>query len=179
MTINCFIGELVLYLCNSFVTSIPSHHLRLAYYRSIMRFELARGVAIHMGCRFDSWRGLRVGEYSVINARSRLDTRGGIQIGSNVSISESVIILTADHDLCSVEFPGIKRGVVIGDYVFIGTGALVLPGCRLGCGAALGAGSVLTKSIPDYEIWAGCPARPIGKRPSGLSYQLSYRRLFH
>jgi acetyltransferase-like isoleucine patch superfamily enzyme len=69
---------------------------------------------------------------------------------------------------------------VIEDYAFLGRRSTVLQGCRIGRGAVLGAGSVLTKSIPAFEVWAGNPARKIGERKNrDLRYNCRYFRLFH
>jgi acetyltransferase-like isoleucine patch superfamily enzyme len=57
-----------------------------------------------------------------------------------------------------------KSGVVIGDDVLIGAGAVVLPGSRIGRGAVVGAGSVVSGTVPEYAIVAGVPARIIGYR---------------
>src|SRR5690606_37782450 len=102
-----------------------------------------------------------IGVNSVINQDCRIDTRGCVKIGDNVSISASVTILTADHNLKSDRFEGQIKEITIGDDAFIGTNAIILPGCNIGKGAGLGAGSVLTRSIPTQEIWAGNPAKKI------------------
>jgi acetyltransferase-like isoleucine patch superfamily enzyme len=60
--------------------------------------------------RFFDCRGhLAIGENSVINQRCRLDARGGLIIGANVSISPEVHILSADHDVSSIDFSGRTR----------------------------------------------------------------------
>lgn len=53
----------------------------------------------------------------------------------------------------------------IGDYAFVGVNATVMPGVTIGDGAVIGAGAAVTKDVPEYEIWAGVPARKIGERP--------------
>ncbi len=58
-----------------------------------------------------------------------------------------------------------KCPVIIEDYAYLGTGSIVLPGVRIGRGAIVGAGAVVTKDIPPYMIAVGVPARPIKKRP--------------
>jgi len=171
--------EARLFLCNSVVARIPSHFLRTAYYRNVMAFNIHTSATIFGSCRFDSISGLLVDGPSVINRGCRIDTRGKVKIGKNVSISEEVIILTADHDVRDPRCTSRLAAVEIGDYAFVGTRAMILPGCNIGLGGVLAAGSVLTRSIPDYEIWAGVPARKIGKRPTNLMYKAYYRRLFH
>ena len=132
-----------------------------------------------MNCWFDTRRGFKMGCNSVVNQNCRMDNRGGICIGDNVSISAEVCILTADHDLNSPDFVGRPRPVTIEDYVFIGTRAMILPGVILAKGSAVAAGSVVTRNVEPYTIVAGVPARPIGTRVQNLQYEIDYGRLFH
>ncbi len=173
------LSEGLLYITNHIVNHIPFHFFRLAFYRVFLKFEIGLDSVIFMGACFDTIKNFKLGNNSVINQNCRLDNRGGITIGDNVSISAEVCILTADHDLQSYDFVGRTRPVSIEDYVFIGTRAMILPGVTLGKGCAVAAGAVVTKSVPPFTIVAGVPAKSIGKRPTDLQYCLNYRRLFH
>lgn len=144
-----------------------------------MKFFIGRDSSILLKNRFDIKGGLEIGHNSVINGYCRIDNRAGVKIGNNVSISEEVVILTADHDIQDPNFKGRKSKVIIEDYVFIGTRAMILPGVRIGAGAVLAAGALCTKSIPPYEVWAGVPARKIDERNPDLVYNLKYNRLLH
>ena len=92
------------------------------------------------------------------------DTSGDINIGEGVNIGRNVSIFTHEHDH-SKDVPIIGSGVVIssldiGDDVFIGVNVTVLSKVnKIGTGAVIGAGSVLTKDVGEYEIWAGNPAK--------------------
>jgi acetyltransferase-like isoleucine patch superfamily enzyme len=173
-------GELRLYIANNVVSLIPLHWLRLWYYRCIMKFDIGSGSSIFMGCRFDCAEGLKMGKMSTINGECFLDARGKISIGDCVSITSGVWIITSKHDFESQEFIATSGAVVISDYVFIGRRAIILQDCTIGRGAVLGAGSVLTKSIPDFEVWAGNPAKKIGERKlRSFSYDCQYLRLLH
>ena len=173
-----FLGEGLLYFTNHVINHIPLHFIRLGFYRMCLKFDIGSGSAIFMGTWFDAKNNFKIGNNSVINQKCRLDNRGCITIGENVSISAEVCILTADHDLQSHDFAGRTRPVSIEDYVFIGTRATLLPGVTLGKGSAVAAGAVVTKSVPPYMIVAGVPAKPIGRRPTDLNYQINYKRLF-
>jgi maltose O-acetyltransferase len=143
-----------------------------------MQLRVAPGSFIFMDAWLDTRGFFEMGRDSVINQKCRLDNRGGINIGNSVSISAEVCILTADHDLQSSEFSGRTSPVVIGDHVFIGTRAMILPGVTIGRGAAVAAGAVVTRDVEPFAIVAGVPARPIGRRPEDLRYRSSYARLF-
>jgi acetyltransferase-like isoleucine patch superfamily enzyme len=176
--IKIFLGESLLYLTNHLVNHLPSHWLRLSFYRYCLKFEIGTNSNIFMDAWFDSKTNFKMGKNSVINQRCRLDNRGNITIGDNVSISAEVCILTADHDLQSCDFTTRIRPVNIEDFVFIGTRAIILPGVTLGKGSAVAVGAVVTKSVPPFTIVAGIPAKPIGMRPAELDYSASYPRLF-
>jgi maltose O-acetyltransferase len=65
--------------------------------------------------------------------------------------------------------------VTIGDRVWIGYRAIILPGIEIGEGAVVGAGAVVTKDVPPFTIVAGNPAVKIGDRPRDLDYTLDFR----
>ena len=92
-----------------------------------------------------------------------------ISIGEGAIIGAGARIHDTDHHSVVPEYrfmkidPDIKISpVTIEDYSFIGADAIVLKGVTIGKAAVVGAGSVVTRSIPAYEIWAGNPARKIG-----------------
>lgn len=143
-----------------------------------MDFKIGEGSTVLMNCSFDCTKSFTIGENSVVNGNCRMDTRGGIVIGDNVSISADVIILTADHDLNTVDFSGNSSPVFIEDYAWIGTRAMILPGVKIGKGAVIAAGSVVTKNVEPYHVVAGVPAKFIKKRIENLNYFISYKRLF-
>lgn len=177
--LNSILGNLLFLVSNRVVAYIPSHTIRLFFYRYFMRFDIGENTSIFMGAWFDTWGNFKIGKNSVINHNCRLDTRGGIEVGENVSIAAEVCILTADHDLLDIKFPGREGAVKIEDYVFIGTRSMILRGVTLGKGSAIAAGSIVTKDVLPFTIVAGVPARKIGARPQNLDYICHYRVLFH
>jgi maltose O-acetyltransferase len=176
--LRVILSEFKIYLCNEWVCKVPNLFFRKWFYKKIMGFSIGSGSSVFMHCKFDTPRYLIINKNSVINAHCRLDTRGGIKIGENVSISQEVIILTADHDLNSPYFEGITREVEIEDYVWIGTRATILPGVTIGKGAVVAAGSVVTKDVKPFSIVGGVPAKEIGQRQELLLYSQSYHRFF-
>jgi acetyltransferase-like isoleucine patch superfamily enzyme len=171
-------SEARLYLCNHLVNKVPSHSVRLWFYRTVMQFSIGSQTSIFLGATFDCVGGLSLGRKSVINQECRLDPRGGVTIGDCVSISSQVCVLTADHNLQSPAFEGRTQPVVIDNYAFVGTRALILPGVTVGEGAIVAAGAVVTRNVPPFTIVAGVPAKPIGLRPNELKYDAEYRRWF-
>lgn len=89
-----------------------------------------------------------------------------IQIGSNVTITSGVVLLTHDGSTWLVRDKKgrryLYRKIVIGDNVFIGINSIILPGVRIDGNAIIAAGSVVTKSVPFGKVVAGNPARIIG-----------------
>jgi maltose O-acetyltransferase len=144
-----------------------------------MGFEIGSESYIFMGAWYDARGGFSIGNNSVINQKCRLDTRGGIFIGNNVSISSEVQILTVDHDIQSRIFEARTGAVLIGDFVFIGTRAIILKGVTLGNGSVVCAGAVVSKNVKPFSVVAGVPAREICKRTTELDYTINYGRLFH
>lgn len=172
------ISELRLYICNHLISHVPSHSLRLFYYRKIMGFKIGKGSSIYMNCKFDATKGLEIGVDSVINGGCRIDTRGGLKIGNNVSISEEVIVLTADHDELFDHAQKRNKEVIIEDYVWIGTRAMILPGLQIKYGAVVAAAATVTKDVESCNVVAGIPAKFIKMRTNNFNYSAKYRRLF-
>jgi maltose O-acetyltransferase len=161
------------------VNKIPFHAIRLFYYRHVMGFKIAEGSSIHLGCTFNCIKQLSIGKNSTINQFCRIDNRGGITIGSNVSISPYVKLVSADHNLYSPFCEGRMRPIVLEDYVFIGTDAIVLGNVTMNRGSALAANSVLSKDSEQCGIYAGTPALLKSHRPNEFKYQADYARWFH
>lgn len=95
--------------------------------------------------------------------------RGEINIGDNVIFGPNVCIIDYNHNYKSSDFipyseENIVKPVKIGAHVWIGYGALILPGVTIGDGAIIGAGSVVVRDVPDCGIVAGNPAVLVSKR---------------
>lgn len=115
-------------------------------------------------CEFNgSLKNLKIGnECSVGTAHLALHDR--ITIGNNCVINEGVRIFTASHDVNSLAWEQIPKPVTIGDYVWIASGAIILPGVSIGDNSVIGAGSVVSKDVGNNEVIAGNPARIIKHR---------------
>jgi acetyltransferase-like isoleucine patch superfamily enzyme len=86
-----------------------------------------------------------------------------IRLGSHITISDNVRFVTHDGGarIFRDEIPNLHvyGPIDVGDYSFIGMNTLILPGVRIGSRSVVGAGSVVTRDVPDGEVWAGIPAR--------------------
>ena len=100
----------------------------------------------------------------------RVDCASPVTIGNNVWISENVHIMNHEHIIDGKKWKGTKdirltKGIVLCDDSWIGAESIILPKVtRIGEGAIIGAGSVVTKDVGDYMIVAGNPAVVIGIR---------------
>jgi maltose O-acetyltransferase len=170
----------LLYIANRIIARVPSHRVRLFFYRHVMGFSIGYDSHIFMDAWFDTkGRGSFVmGNHSVVNQKCRLDNRGRLVIGDNVAISSEVCILTADHDAKRADFAARLGQVTIGDYAFLGTRAMVLAGVSIGKGAIVAAGAIVTRDVPELAIVAGCPAKQIGTRNASFEYVGGYYRRF-
>ena len=112
--------------------------------------------------------GLIVGEKAIIGSGANIRAAGGkISIGRNSMLGQQVSLIASNH-IISKEKPyrdlpwdEFKVGISLEENVWLGAGVTVLPGCAIGKNSVVGAGSVVTKSIPANEVWAGVPAKKI------------------
>jgi maltose O-acetyltransferase len=171
------------YVTNHVVRNVPSFALRHAWYRRALGVQIGEGTGIHLGCHVWFYgpgqirrAGVRIGQRCRINRDCTLDLREGLVIGDDVSISAETFILTAAGHVGGGRTREASRPVVIGDHVWIGVRAVVLPGVTIGRGAMVGAGAVVTRDVPELAIVFGNPARPVGTREEGdLDYALDGR----
>ena len=113
--------------------------------------------------------GLRVGNNSAIGAYSFLGAQGGITIGDDVIMGPRVSFHAENHRYEDPDTPirlqgETRQGIVVENDCWIGAGAIILDGVRIGSGAIVAAGSVVTKDVPAFAIVAGSPARIIKQR---------------
>lgn len=123
-------------------------------------------------------RGLNIEDGCSIGLRVMFDARKGIHIHNNVTISSDVMIWTLHHDYNDINFKCIGDQVEIEDYAWICSRSIILPGVRIGKGAVVACGAVVTKDVPDYSVVGGVPARIIGKR-NQKSYLYTPKTLLH
>jgi len=172
MNPRIFAGSVLAYAYNFWVTNTPSRTLRSIYLKSWLG-KLGFKTGVQMGCRFLNGRKVFLGDRNVINSGCLFDGRHfSIRTGSNVSIGPEATILTLGHDPRSPTFADRGGDVDIGDRAWIGYRAIILPGVKIGEGAVVGAGALVTKDVDPYAIVVGNPARKIGERIVGNAEML-------
>jgi len=160
------------------IGNIPLHCFRRFCY-CLAGMKLGKGSTIHMWARFFQPKNIIIGEDTIIGDHCFLDGRASLKIGSHTSIASQVLIYNSEHDIHSANFQPIEEEVEIGNYCFIGARAIILPGVKIGKGAVVASGAVVTKSVSPMTIVAGVPAEKIGQRKiKNLHYRLGRARLF-
>ncbi len=110
----------------------------------------------------DCGKNITIGDNVFINACCKFQDQGGISIGSNCLIGHNVTIATLNHDLNPKKRQNsIPNPVIIEDNVWIGADVTILPGVKIGNGAIIAAGSIVTKNVDKNTIVAGNPAKII------------------
>ena len=150
---------------------VPSHHIRRFFYRS-SGVTFGKGSTIHMGACFYDPKNIVIGKDNIIGEGAVLDGRDKLIIGDHVDIASEVMIYNCEHDVQNSDFKAVCSPVEIGDYVFIGPRAIILPGVNIKKGAVIGAGAVVTKDVDEFAIVGGVPAKPIKERIKNLNYKL-------
>lgn len=112
---------------------------------------------------FHSGKHIRIGNHSGLGENCQL--RGKVTIGKHVMMGRDVVMISRNHAFDRIDIPMREQGflpvepIVIGDDVWIGDRVIILAGVKIGKGVILGAGTVVAKSIPDWAIVVGNPAK--------------------
>lgn len=160
------------------VGHIPSHTIRNIKYR-FFGMKIGKGSTIHMWANFFNPKNIEIGEDTIIGDHAFLDGRDKLKVGSHVDIASSVMIYNSEHNLESENFSAIVAPVEIGDYCFIGPRVTIMPNVKIGNGAVVAGGAVVTKDVEPFTIVGGVPAKPIGERKNkNPNYKLGRARLF-
>ncbi len=106
---------------------------------------------------------LSIGDFSTLG-RVEIALHDKVTIGKYVCINDGVVILSASHDVLDSLWRHKRAPIFIDDYAWVATNAIILPGVRIGKGAVVGAGAVVSKNVNDYSIVIGNPAKEIEKK---------------
>ncbi len=118
--------------------------------------------------QFKNTENIAIGNNVYIGKNANFDAAGGIELGDGVVIAPHVTFYTRTHyydgpllEALPFDNKMICLPIVIGDYVWIASDVIILPGVTIGRGAVVGAGAVVSKDIPDYAVAVGNPAKVV------------------
>lgn len=120
-------------------------------------------------------RGLVIGDRCVVGARCTLTAHESIVLGDDVWFGQGVFVSDASHGYQDPDVPvgrqlGLHQPVSIGSGTWIGHGAMIMPGTRIGRNVVVGAGSVVRGEVPDHAVVAGVPARVVRRLEPGVGW---------
>ncbi len=114
---------------------------------------------------------IKIGDWTTIGYHVFVFASAGVTLGRNCLVAPFCYLVDANHGIRRDEVIRNQKlcaaPIVIGDDVWLGTRVVVLPGVRIGTGAVVAAGSIVTRDVPDYAIVAGTPAVIRGEREPG------------
>jgi acetyltransferase-like isoleucine patch superfamily enzyme len=155
--LNRAIGMMIFHVCRLLLKCVDSLAPRL-YMRMMLPLLRAAGI------RF-------TGVPRYISTGVKFDDFAMISLGDRVVISDRVVLLTHDYSITTAllavgEAPrtdmAVRRQVTVGDNVFIGMGAMVMPGAVIGSNVIIGAGTVVRGTVPPDTLWLGNPGSAAG-----------------
>lgn len=148
-----------------------TYHVKLGlkYRRMLARNILAecgKEVNIERHARFS--KNTRLGDYSGIGKDTYVP--GGVTIGRYCMLGPEIVFYTQNHSFERIDIPMCRQGfgevrpITIEDDCWLGRRVIILPGVTIGKGSIVGAGAVVTKSVPPYSVVGGNPAKVIKSR---------------
>ena len=110
-----------------------------------------------------------IGDRVFIGTGCEFNIRNRILVGNDSLIASGCRFIDHDHAMNMHQGPMNQQPcpnapIILEEDVWLGVNVVVLKGVTLGRGCVIGAGAIVTKSVPPYEIWAGVPARKISSR---------------
>jgi acetyltransferase-like isoleucine patch superfamily enzyme len=147
---------------------IPFSYIK-KYYLQLFGAKVGNLVSFYPGIKISTGENLVIGNRVNIAWGVIITTSGGVTIGNRVHIGYNTVILSGNHvvpmNTNKIFFSGhVNEPITIESDVWIGANCSILPGVKIGEGAVIGAGSVVTKNIEPYSIAVGNPAKPIKNR---------------
>jgi acetyltransferase-like isoleucine patch superfamily enzyme len=143
------------------------------------RLDFGRFVWIGDGSKIRCHEGVvEIGEKTVLGQECTISAYRRVRIGEQCVIADRAMFIDFDHGVVDVERPirlqGIyKRDVIVGSNVWVGYGACILRGVRVGDNSIIGSNSVVTRDVPANAVVGGVPAKVIRMRdvPQGLRWR--------
>ena len=169
--IKRFVGRTLYY---SIAIRLPVSYSRGGKIARSLREVCARQFLSNVGKNVNLEKGamitssMEIGTNSGIGINAKI--HGKVIVGENVMMGPDCIIYTTNHKFDRLDIPMREQGfskekpVFIGNDVWIGGRVTILPGVHIGNGAIIGAGSVVTKDVPEFAVVGGNPAKIIKYR---------------
>ena len=133
--------------------------------------SISAGTVLAFGDALNGYGQITIGSNTWIGEYNNLRAGGGnIVIGSDCLISQFCTLVASNHGternqpILHQPPQAERRGICLGNDVWLGAGVTITPGVTIGNGAVIGSGAVVTRDVPPFEIWAGVPAKKIGER---------------
>jgi acetyltransferase-like isoleucine patch superfamily enzyme len=164
----------LVYFNNHVISSCISSRIRMSWYRNAMKFVVGTRSSILPDFRVSEPAKLVIGDHTIVNNSCRFDNRRQIIVGNNVSVSYGVLILTLGHDMDSPDFAIQGGDVTVEDYAWLCARCMIMPNVRIGKGAVVLPGAVVTKDVEPFSVVGGVPAKFVRKRREDLNYQQIY-----
>ena len=150
---------------------VPGYKTGYRFRRFLVRFifeECGSNVIVKQNAYFGKGNGIKIGDNSQIGERSFIGAY--TIIGQDVIMAPEVVVWSVTHKFDRTDIPINKQEgtahnpVVIGDDVWIGQRAMIMPGVKIGSHSVVGAGAVVTKDVPEWAVVAGVPAKVVRMR---------------
>ena len=144
-----------------------SARLRLFLLRPLFR-KVGRRINIQPRVYMHPLWNISIGDNSGIGENAWISAEEQVQVGENVMIARDLAVYTTNHGMAlgqpMIDQPMKRAPVVIGNDVWIGARVILLPGVRIGDGAVIAAGAVVSRDVEPYTIVGGVPARLLKRR---------------
>ena len=144
-------------------TPKPLHNWRIWVLR---RFgaKIGKRNVVYPNCKIWAPWLLETDDYVTIGPGVEIYNPGGLKLGNHCILSQDSYLCGATHDYNSAEFTYVKKRIILESYTWICARAIVLPGVTCFEGSVLGAGSLTSRDLAPWTVYAGNPARAVKER---------------
>ena len=137
--------------------------LRTSFWRLFLK-KAGKRIDIMSGVIIMSPQKVEIGHDVLLNVDTKIGGQAGVRIGNYVQLGYNVNVVSVNHAFGNPRLPIKKQGsmggqIIIGDDVWVGANAVILPNVKVGKGAIIGANAVVTKNVKPYSIVGGVPAK--------------------